>query len=68
VPPPIDETPTRDPPDRLLPKLDIPADDPDASALAGGAIEVRGFRFSGNTVFSDDQLAAISQDHAGEGR
>jgi hemolysin activation/secretion protein len=68
LPPPPDETVERDPLGRLLPRIEIPPDDPEASALAGGTIEVRAFEFSGNSAFSDEELASITDPYIGEGR
>jgi hemolysin activation/secretion protein len=53
---------------RSLPRIHIPVDDPTASALSGGTITVRGFRFLGNTLHSDEDLAAVTNAYVGVGR
>jgi len=68
LPPPPDDTVQRDPLGRLLPKIEIPPDDPEASALAGGSIEIRAFRFTGNAAFTDEELSSITDPYVGEGR
>ena len=53
---------------RVLPQVEIPLDDREAAALAGGEIEVRAFRFSGNSAFTDAELAEVVADYVGPGR
>ncbi|MBW2387909.1 MAG: hypothetical protein JRG89_05670, partial [Deltaproteobacteria bacterium] len=55
-------------PGRTLPRIQIPEDDPSASALSGGEISVQSFRFVGNTALSDAELEAIVRPYIGEGR
>ena len=44
-------------PERVLPQASAPAEP--VSPRRGNALEVRGFRFSGNTVISSDALSAV---------
>lgn len=45
---------------QVLPRLELPRE-PGTESLSGGdRIHVTGYRFNGNTVYSDDELAAIA--------
>lgn len=50
---------------RTLPRIEIPIDDPGASALSGNTIAVREFRFSGNLAFTDAELDGITEQYKG---
>jgi hemolysin activation/secretion protein len=55
-------------PRRTLPRIEIPTDNSAGSALAGREITVNSFRFTGNTVFSDEELESVTEPFIGEGR
>lgn len=50
---------------RVLPRIEIPEDDPARSALSGASITVHTFSFEGNTVFSDAELEGVVAAYAG---
>jgi len=54
--------------ERTLPPIEIPEQDPTASALSGGTIRVESFVFTGNSVISDEQLQWVTRPYVGEGR
>ncbi len=57
-PPPSEES-------RILPEIPLP-DVPGTGTLSAGLdLQVNGFRISGNTVFSDDELLSLISGHAG---
>lgn len=68
IPPPVIESQPLPLGTRTLPRIQIPEDDPSASALSGGSISVRAFRFRGNSVHTDEALEVVTRDYIGEGR
>ncbi len=50
---------------RVLPRIEIPEDDLADSALSGASIVVHAFAFSGNTVFTNEQLDRVVEGYVG---
>jgi len=50
---------------RILPEIQFPSTPGTGSLSAGLKLHVKGFRVSGNTVFSDKQLLSLISGHAG---